>query len=183
MVPHSTPAANAAMMPRNACSGVVCAEEAYANNVAPTNIRTAPPEHAKPTTRAGVAQFVEQRDTPQNADEAVHVPQRKRDAKADVTNGEDGQRVGDRPQTSRKHGPDDQMRRLPQVPTDLPRAAYQRGHAPSGKKDSGDHQQRNHNRGDSDGHQLGRRFGGSQPGAGAKAAKNPHDCRLRRRST
>ena len=129
-------------------------------------------EYAEPTTHACVPQFVEQSDSPQDADQAIHVPQGKRNAQADIADGKDSQRIGDRPEATGEHSPNHQVRRLPQVPADLAGAANQRRHAPAGKKDSRDHQQGNHDRRYSDGYQFGRSFCGTQPGSCAEATEN-----------
>ena len=62
-------------------------------------------KHASPTAPARLAQFVEKKKAPENPEQAVRIPQRKRDAQADIANGENGQGIGDRPQTSGEHAP------------------------------------------------------------------------------
>jgi hypothetical protein len=46
------------------------------------------------------AQLVEEKKSPKDAEEAVGIPKRKRDAQADVANGINGESVGDGPQAS-----------------------------------------------------------------------------------
>src|SRR5439155_4081910 len=46
-------------------------------------------EHAGPAAPAGLAKFVEEKKTPENAKQAVGIPEREGDAKADIANGKD----------------------------------------------------------------------------------------------
>ena len=64
---------------------------------------------------AGSAQLVEQQPAPEQAHQAVDVPQREGDREPHIADGEDRQGIGHRPQHSREHRPDDEVRLLAQV--------------------------------------------------------------------
>src|SRR5579859_5556583 len=67
-------------------------------------------EHAGPAAPAGLAKFVEEKKAPKNAEQAVGIPKRKGDAEANVANGKDRERVGDRPEAAGKNSPNDEVR-------------------------------------------------------------------------
>ena len=105
MLPHSAPAASAATMPRMAVALPVAADEAMARSVAPQNITAAPPTTDSQRT------LPEPRSS-QNNSQPQKIPSRlfrfqrgKRDAQADIANGENGERIGDSPQATGQHAP------------------------------------------------------------------------------
>jgi hypothetical protein len=60
-------------------------------------------------------QFVEEEKSPEDAEEAIRVPEGKGDAEADVADGVNRERVGDGPHASGENGPDDEVRSLADV--------------------------------------------------------------------
>src|SRR4029077_3610797 len=108
---------------------------------------------------AGLAQFVEEKKTPKNAKKAVRVPQGKSNAQADVADGENRKCVGDRPKTSGKKRPNDQVWRAANVGADGRSPQDQRWEAPAREKDADDHDERNDHRGNADRDELCWRFG------------------------
>src|SRR5271169_2015526 len=54
----------------------------------------------EPAEFAGVAQFVEEQIAPEDAEQAVDVPEREGNAESDIANRENGQRVGDGPEAA-----------------------------------------------------------------------------------
>src|SRR5215472_536704 len=72
-------------------------------------------KHADPAAPARLAKFVEEKKTPENAKQAVGIPEREGDAKPDIANGKDGQGVGNCPEAARENGPDHQMRRAADI--------------------------------------------------------------------
>src|SRR6266568_5091857 len=70
-----------------------------------------PAQDTGETAPAGLAQLIEKKKSPKNAEKAIGIPQRKGDAQANVTNGENSQRVGHGPEASGKKRPYDQVRR------------------------------------------------------------------------
>src|SRR5439155_22458290 len=77
-------------------------------------------------TPAGLAKFVEEKKAPENAKQTVGIPERESDAKSDIANGKDGQRVGNCPEAARENGPDHQMRRTADVRANGRGPEYQR---------------------------------------------------------
>jgi len=123
--------------------------------------------HAGP---ARFPQLVEEHGAPEDAEQAVGVPQRKRDAQADVLDRVNGERVGDGPQAAGEHGPDHEMRRLPHIGPDRGRAPQQRRETPARQEHAHYHRERDHDGRETEHHHLGGRFGGAEPGAGGEAA-------------
>src|SRR6266568_1768235 len=72
-------------------------------------------EDARPAAPAGLAKFVEEKKTPENAEEAVGIPEREGDAEADVANRKNRERIGHSPKAASKNGPDDEVRRAADV--------------------------------------------------------------------
>ena len=62
-------------------------------------------EHLGPVLEPRAAQLLEEQPAPEQPDQAVGVPQRKGDGQAHVAHGEDGERVGHRPQHSGQQRP------------------------------------------------------------------------------
>ena len=60
-------------------------------------------EDAEAAPPPGPVELVEEHGPPHDAQQAVRVPQGKRDAEADVADSEDGERVGDGPETAGEH--------------------------------------------------------------------------------
>ena len=122
--------------------------------------------------RAGAFQFAEQQAPPEDADQRVGVPERKRDREADVANGEHGEGVGHRPQHAGEYGDGDEVPVLGQVGEDAAGSFDQRGKRPSRREHSGHHAQARWRREKAGVDQLGGSFGGPQPDACAEAAEN-----------
>src|SRR5271157_319010 len=129
-------------------------------------------KNAGPAAPAGLPQLIEKEEAPENTEEAVGVPQGESDAEADVADGENGERVGHRPQATRQQRPNYEMRRATHVGAHGGGAQDQSGEAPACKKNADDHDERNHDRGDTDGDELRRRFRRPQPGSCSKTAEN-----------
>src|SRR5690349_9313306 len=127
-----------------------------------------------PAPPAGVVQLTEEEDAPYYSDEGVSVPQRKRNAQAQVADSEDGERVGHRPKAAGDDGPDDQVGGFRDIGANAGSAAHDGGQAPAAQENPGDHEEGNQDRGDAGGDQFGGNFGGAQPGAGGNAAENAH---------
>src|SRR5580658_507518 len=100
-------------------------------------------ENGEPAEFASVAQFVEEKIAPEDAEKAVDVPKGKSDAEADVANGENGERVGNGPEAAGEDSPDDQVRGLANVGAHLARAADESRKTPAGEEDADYHQERN----------------------------------------
>src|ERR1022692_444283 len=107
IVPHKMPAPRAAITPNIALPGAARLEEAKASSVAPANMPVAPPNTPSQRFHPGIMQLVEQQETPEDPKQAVRIPQRKGDTQAYISDGIDGQGVGDRPHASRQHRPND----------------------------------------------------------------------------
>src|ERR1700722_4874541 len=131
-------------------------------------------QHARPTPRTRVPQLVEKNESPQNPQQAVRIPQRKRDAQSHVANRKNRQRIRHRPDASRQNRPDQQM------PSPLPNRSNRRGpqnqrwHTPPRQKNSNHHDQRNHHRRNPHRHQLRRRLRRPQPCPRRKPRHQPH---------
>src|SRR5215469_13701959 len=130
-------------------------------------------QDAKPAPPPREVQFLEKDDAPENAQQAVRIPQGKCDAESDVANGRDGQGVGDRPHASRKDGPHHQVGGLVNIAVDVRRAPDESRHAPACQEYSTDHGKRNGDRRDVGVDQLDGSFGTAEPGPGGEAAENP----------
>src|SRR6266851_1529434 len=139
-----------------------------------------PAPYAGPTPPARLAQFIEEKKSPEDAEKTVRIPERKRDAQTNVANGEDGQRVGHRPKTTGEKRPNNKVRRAADVGADRRSAEDQSGEAPARQKNADDHDERNHHRGDSDGDELRWRFRRAQPGARGEAGKDAEHLQLSR---
>ncbi len=120
----------------------------------------------------GRTQFVEEHDSPEDPEQAVRIPQRKSDAEADVSDGVNGQRVGDCPHASGEYRPNDQMRGLTNIGAHVRSAADESGHAPSCEKDAAHHDQGNGDRRDVRIDQLNGGFGAAQPCSGGESAED-----------
>ena len=107
-------------------------------------------EDGEPAKFAGIAEFVEEKPAPEDAEEAVDVPEREGDAEADVADGEDGERVGDGPEAACEDAPDDEVRSLADVDADLGGAADEGGETPAREENADNHQKRNDERGDAE---------------------------------
>jgi len=64
-------------------------------------------DHAGPATPTGLAEFIEEEKAPEDAEQAVGVPEREGDAQADVANRKNGERVGNGLETAGEDGPND----------------------------------------------------------------------------
>jgi len=85
----------------------------------PTHMTSAPPEHARPDgAPASLAEFVEEKKSPDNSEQAVRIPEREAKLKPNIANGKDGQSVGYGPQAAGRTA-NDQMRRAADVCTNL----------------------------------------------------------------
>src|SRR5882762_4516214 len=103
-------------------------------------------QYAGPTPPACLAQLIEKKKSPEDAEKTVRIPERKRNAQTNVANGEDGQRVRHRPKRTGEERPNDKMRRAADVGADGRSAEDQSGEAPARQKDADDHDERNHQR-------------------------------------
>ena len=81
-----------------------------------------PEHHLGDVFAARALQLAKQQPTPEDANERVGVPERKRDGQADVANGEDGKRVRYGPQHSGQDRDGDEMPVLGEISEDLARA-------------------------------------------------------------
>ena len=118
-------------------------------------------------------EFVEQNKSPEDSQQAICIPQRKRDAQANVADGIDGHGVGYRPHASREHGPNNQMRRLTHVLANIGRTADNCRDAPASQENSDDHDERNRDWRDIGVDYLDRRFGSAKPRTGREPAEHP----------
>ena len=134
-----------------------------------------PAQHPRPPCPPRLSQLVEEHAAPHDPQQAVRVPQRKRDRETDVTDRKDRERVRHGPETSREDGPDDEVRRLADVRPDPRRAAEQGRQAPAGEEHAHHHPEGDDDRRDAEGDHLRGRFGGAEPGAGREAAGDPHE--------
>src|SRR5271169_5247153 len=80
-------------------------------------------QDAEPAFPSRVVQLVEEQIAPEDAEQAVRIPQGKRNAEADIADGVDGQRVGDGPHASGEYSPDDQVPSLSYIVADVSCAA------------------------------------------------------------
>jgi hypothetical protein len=117
-------------------------------------------------------QFLKQQDSPKNTEQAVGIPQRKGDAEADIADGVDRERVGDSPHASGEHGPDDEMRSLPEIGAHMRGAANECGNAPPRQKNAEHHDQRDRDRRDIWVDQLDGSLRAPEPCPGGKSAKD-----------
>src|SRR5208283_4307161 len=132
-------------------------------------------KYAGPAAPAGLAQFIEEEEAPENTEKAVGIPERESDAEADVSDGEDGERVCYRPQATRKQRPNYEMGSTEYVGSHGGCAEDQGGEAPTRKENAHDHDERNHNWGDADGDELCWRFRRAQPCSCGEAAENAEE--------
>jgi hypothetical protein len=139
----------------------------------PQNIAPAPPQTA--VQRRQPAFFSSPKNsTPQgDADDRVGIPQRKGNAQAEIADREDGQRVGNRPQTTRENRPNHQVRRLQEIGSRLRGATCYCGQGPPAEKNTHHHNQRDQNGGKSCRDELGGNLGRPQPCARRHAAEHP----------
>ena len=129
-------------------------------------------QNAEPALPSRIVQFVEEQESPEDAEQAVGIPQGKRDAQADIANGVNGQCIGDRPHASGEHSPHNQMRSLAHVVANVRSAANERRNAPARQEHSKDHDE-----GDGDGRNIrvdefDGSFGAAEPRSGSESAKN-----------
>jgi septal ring factor EnvC (AmiA/AmiB activator) len=117
-------------------------------------------------------QFLEKQKSPEDAEQAVGVPKRKGDAEADIANGINRQRVGNRPHASSEYRPHNQVRSLANVMAHVRRAADKRRYAPARQKNSEHHDERNSNGRNLRINQLDGGFGAAEPGSGGEPAEN-----------
>jgi hypothetical protein len=129
-------------------------------------------EHAQPALPSRVVQFFEEQASPKNAEQTVGIPQREGNAEADVADGVNGKRVGDRPHASGEDGPYDQMRCLADVGANVRGAANKCRHAPAREKNSHHHDERNGDGRDVRVDEFYGSFRAAEPRSGGKAAEN-----------
>ena len=116
MVPNMAPAPSAAMIPTAALPGEsTVARSGNGKNRRAANNRESAAQHLRPFLETRAAQFLEQQPTPEEAHQAVGIPERKGNRETYVTNRKDGQRVANCPQHSGKHRPHNQVRLVAQV--------------------------------------------------------------------
>ncbi len=128
-------------------------------------------EHAGPLAAGGAAQLAEEEGAPEDAEEAVRIPEREGDAQADIADGVDGERIGDGPEAAGEDGPDDEVRGLAYVGAHGGGPLQQGGEAPAGEEDAAHHDERDHDRAQAGGDELGGSLGGTEPSAGSDAAQ------------
>src|SRR5690348_10945444 len=131
-------------------------------------------EDSQPADAACVAKFVEEKIAPEDAEEAVDIPEREGNAKADVADGENRKSVGDGPETACKDSPYDQVRGASNVRAHLTRAPDERGQAPPRQKGPYDHQERNYERRNAQLYEFGRGLRCAEPGTRTKPAEYSH---------
>src|SRR5271157_2560824 len=132
-------------------------------------------KHAGPAAPTGLPQLIEKEETPENAEEAVGIPQGESNAETDVADGKNGERVGHGPQATRQQRPKDEMRRSAHVGPHGGCAQDQGRQTPSRKKNADDHDERNHDRGDANGDELRRRLRRAQPRSRGETAENAEE--------
>src|SRR5580704_448643 len=72
-------------------------------------------QHASPSPPARPSQLIEKNKSPQNAQQAIRIPQRKRNTQPHIPNRKNRQSVRHRPNAPRQNCPDNQMRRPPNI--------------------------------------------------------------------
>ena len=162
------------MMPMAALPGVpaFCLRRGHGQHRRAEHNRRRAADHLGPVLRPRAAQFLEQQAAPEQPHQAIRVPQRKRNRQPHVAHGENGQRVGHRPQHSAQQRPHHQVRLLAQVVEHESRALQHRGNRPARHKRAHHHAHRNQERGESLVHQLRRRFRAAQPHRRRKPAEH-----------
>jgi hypothetical protein len=119
-----------------------------------------------------LTQLIEEKKTPENAEKAVGIPQRKGDAQADIADGVNRERVGDGPEASGEKRPNDEVRGAANIGADRRGAEDEGRQALASEKNTNDHDQRNDHRGNSDGDEFGGRFGGAKPCSRGEAGED-----------
>jgi hypothetical protein len=119
-----------------------------------------------------MAKFVEEHEAPEDAEQAIRVPEWKRNAQPYIADRINSERVGDGPHASGKHSPNNQVRSLANIIAHMRRATNERGNAPSREKDSAHHDQRNGDGRDVWIDQLDWSFGPAEPGPGGETAED-----------
>jgi len=132
-------------------------------------------EDAEPTGEAGAAKLIEKKKTPKDAEERIGIPERKRDAEADIANGVHGERVGDGPKATGENGPNYEMRSAASVGADRAGAEDEGGKTPSREKDADDHDERDDHWRKAERDEFGGSFGGAEPGSGGEAGENAEE--------
>jgi hypothetical protein len=128
-------------------------------------------EHdAQGGARSRALELAEEQAAPEQAEERVRVPQGKGDGEPDIADGEDGERVGDRPERAGQQCPDYQVLLAAEVAEDVGGALEQRGKRPARGEDAGHHPERDGEGGEAEGDELGGRLGRAQPHAGRQPA-------------
>ena len=138
-MPQRTPAASAAAIPRNGMRGGALRGGGDGEERRAGEHEECAAEDGEPADFAGVAQFVEEKIAPEDAEQTVDVPEREGDAEADVADGENGERVGDGPEAAGEDAPDDQVRSLADIDAHLGCAADESGEAPAREEDAENH--------------------------------------------
>ena len=116
-------------------------------------------------TRTGALQFAEEHTAPQEPDQRVGVPKRKRHRQTDIANGKNGECIGHGPESTGEQSPYDQVLFLTEVGEDVGCALEQRGKRPARGEHACNHAERNSERGEPGVHQLGGSFRGAEPNA------------------
>src|SRR6267378_1419719 len=96
-------------------------------------------QYTSPAAPARLAQFIEEKKPPEDAEKTIRIPERKSDAQTDVANREDGQGVRHRPETSGEERPNDEMRRAADIGADRRSAQDQSRQAPARQKNTNHH--------------------------------------------
>jgi len=73
---------------------------------------------------SATSQFTEQKPSPQDADQGVRIPERKRNGQADITDGKHRQCIRDGPKGASNDAPDDEVSFVERVLQDKARALH-----------------------------------------------------------
>jgi hypothetical protein len=135
-------------------------------------------QNAQPSPPACLSKLIEKEKAPQDAEQAVRIPQRKRDAESNIADRENGHRVGHGPEAAGEDGPENQMWRAANVHADGRRAEEECGQAPAREKHANHHDQGDDHRRNADGDELRGSFGGAKPRSRRDAGENAERLEL-----
>src|SRR6266516_602812 len=170
IVPHRAPAVSAAAMPRRESPPGARADDATARSVAPANIAAAPPrtpsQRARPASRSSLKSSVPQRMPSRllafQSGNAMESPICLIAKIVSVL------------ETTRKRGPNHEVRRLTYVVPHGGGAAHQRGQAPARQEHAEHHNEGNDPGRDAERDELGGRLGGTEPSPGGEPGEGAH---------
>ena len=126
--------------------------------------------HLADVFSARALKLAKQHASPEQPDQRVRIPHRKRDRQADIPDRKDRQRIRHGPQRPGQQSPHDQMLLLHQIGKHIARPLQQRRKRPPRRKHARHHAKRNRKRRESRIHQLRRSFRRAQPHARRQSA-------------